>query len=207
MPKVTVVLRQEDLDALNLAEKTVVIINVLSTTSLIAQRLADGANEVHLLRPHQLPGPLLDNSPPMNLMQGGACGTALRKSSEALHVYTAALVNAPAVVQRIAAAHDSPIVLVCAGSDGQTNLLDIFTAGYICCELLALEPLRWQLSDSAIVAQAVHNQFRDSPWDCLLSSQTGRALGDTQAQISAKNLTQIGTLDVVPTLVGNCLRA
>jgi phosphosulfolactate phosphohydrolase-like enzyme len=206
MPKVNVVLRQEDLDALNLAKKIVVIINVLSTTSLIAQQLADGASEVYLLRPHQLPNSSVDSAAKSNFIPGGTCRTALCMSSEASHIYTAALVNAPAVIRRIASGEDSSIVLVCAGSDGQTQLLDIFTAGFICCELSALDPHRWQWSDSAIIAQSVHNQFRHSAWECLLSSQAGKTLNDAQALTSARMFTQIGTLDVVPTLVGNCLR-
>lgn len=204
MPKVNVVLRQEDLGTLNLAEKIVVVINVLSTTSLIAQQLANGASEVYLLRPHQLPNSSVDTAAKSNFIPGGTCLTALRMSSEARHVYTAALVNAPAVIRRIAFGDDSSIVLVCAGSDGQ--MLDIFTAGFICSELSALDPHRWQWSDSAIIAQSVHNQFRNSTWECLLSSQAGKTLNDVQALESARMFTQIGTLDVVPTLVGNCLK-
>lgn len=130
---------------------------------------------------------------------------ALRKADTARYVYAAALLNAPAVVRQLRQHRGTSIVLVCAGSAGRVNLEDLYLAGHLIDQLLALEPDHWQASDTCTIAQAVYRQFADSPARCLQQSQLGVLLRAADMQHEVDYCAQVGLLDIVPRLCGDRL--
>jgi 2-phosphosulfolactate phosphatase len=132
---------------------------------------------------------------------------ALHLASCARHVYAAALLNGPAVVRQLLQHPDLSIMLVCAGSAGRVNQEDLFAAGYLVEHLEQASPGTWQTTDTCNVARALYRQYADTPAACLLEGRLGRQLATGSMREEVLYAAQIGLLDVVPRLSGQCLTA
>jgi 2-phosphosulfolactate phosphatase len=100
---------------------------------------------------------------------------AVRKSSDADHVYAAALLNGEAVVEHLErTAGDETVLLVCSGSADNFNLEDFYGAGYL-VSLLARPGARpRELSDAAIAARMLYE--RSEALACLSDGRVGRMM-------------------------------
>lgn len=132
---------------------------------------------------------------------------ALHKAACAAHVYAAALLNGPAMLRQLQQHCESSIVFVCAGSAGRINLEDLFAAGYFIEHLKTTDEDGWQLTDTCSIARAVYRQYAGDPHACLLDSQLGRSLRDPALLEELRYAAQIGTLDILAKLDGDCLKA
>lgn len=132
---------------------------------------------------------------------------ALRMADSALHVYAAALLNGPAMVQQLLTHTDLSLVFVCSGSAGKANLEDIFVAGYFVDQLERARPGYWQLTDTSSIAQSVYRQHANDPQQCLLQSQLGCRLKSADLENEVIYAAQIGLTNVVPKFDGQYLRA
>ncbi|ROM33955.1 hypothetical protein BK648_24665 [Pseudomonas poae] len=132
---------------------------------------------------------------------------ALRKADSALHVYAAALLNAPAMVRQLQRHDDLSIVFVCAGSGGRVNLEDLFAAGYLIEHLEAARGNFWHHTDTSSIARAVYRQYASNPHGCLLNSHLGRTLQGEHMREEIRHVAQIGLYDTIPKLDGQCLVA
>ena len=132
---------------------------------------------------------------------------ALRKADSALHVYAAALLNAPAMVRQLQQHEDLSIVFVCAGAAGRVNLEDLFAAGYLIEHLEAARPGFWQHTDTSSIARAVYGQYAHDPLACLLASQLGRSLKDDNLREEIRHAAHIGHFNTIAKLDGQCLVA
>jgi len=166
-------------------------------------------------RMHSIPGfasysPLSVARQPLEGRQLVYCTTngtvALRQADCARHVYAAALLNGPAMAQRLLQHAELSLIFVCAGSAGRINLEDLYTAGYLIEQLERLRPNHWQHSDTSTIARAVYQQYATAPLACLLDSQLGRSLTD-ELQAEVRYAAQVGLLDVIPKLDGQRLVA
>ena len=131
---------------------------------------------------------------------------ALQRANCALHVYAAALLNAPAVAQRLAAHDGLSLVLVCAGTAGRVNIEDLYAAGYLIELLERLRPGHWQPTDTTTIARAIFRQYAGDPVGCLLSGQLARSF-DEALREEVRYAAQVGLIDIVPTLDGRRLVA
>lgn len=132
---------------------------------------------------------------------------ALRKADSAMHVYAAALLNAPAMVEQLQQHDDLSIVFVCGGSGGRVNLEDLFAAGYLIEHMEAARSDFWHHTDTSSIARAVYRQYAADPLACLLDSQLGRALKDDAMRDEIQHAAQVGLFTTIPKLDGQCLVA
>jgi len=116
---------------------------------------------------------------------------AVRKSSEAAHVFAAALLNGEAVV------------LVCSGSADNFNLEDFYGAGYL-VSLLARRGAH-ELSDAAQAAWLLHD--REDALDCLSRSRVGRMMLARGLSQEVAFAAQKSRFRVLPRLADGRLRA
>ncbi|CAN7575679.1 2-phosphosulfolactate phosphatase [Pseudomonas umsongensis] len=130
---------------------------------------------------------------------------ALRQADSAAHVYVAALLNAPAVVNQLQQHKDQTLVLICSGSAGRVNLEDLYLAGYLIEQLSAQSSDHWQLTDTCQIALAVYRQY-DSPEHCLRQSQLGRVLALTEMDEEISYSARLGCIDLVPKFKGASLQ-
>jgi 2-phosphosulfolactate phosphatase len=131
---------------------------------------------------------------------------ALHKSSEAAHVYAAALLNGEAVVEHIARAHaDETVLLVCSGSADNFNLEDFYGAGYLVSLFARRSGPALELSDAALAARQLHD--RAAPLDCLEQSRVGRMMLARGLRHEIGFAAQKGRFEVVPKLGDGRLRA
>lgn len=132
---------------------------------------------------------------------------ALRKADTARHVYAAALLNGPAMVQQLLQHSELSLVFICSGSAGRINLEDLFAAGYLAEQLELARPGHWQPTDTCSIARAVYRQYADKPQACLFESQLGRQ-SESHAMCEEINYAaQLGLLDIIPKLNGQYLVA
>jgi len=129
---------------------------------------------------------------------------ALKDSSSAEHVFAGALLNAPAVVEHIAANHaEATIVIVCSGSMGNPNLEDMYGAGYFVDLIARVLGEQRDFSDAAIAARALF--LSESAPSALLRSRVGQLMRERGHTHEVEHAAQLGTLDVVPKLVDGVL--
>jgi 2-phosphosulfolactate phosphatase len=130
---------------------------------------------------------------------------ALGKSSEADHVFAAALLNGEAVVRHIEKSFaGATLLIVCSGSVGNFNLEDFYGAGYL-VSLFARAGGRHELSDAALAAQLLHD--RGDAYECLARGRVGRMMLERGLERELRFAAQKSRFDVVPRLVGGRLRA
>lgn len=130
----------------------------------------------------------------------------LHRANCAHHVYAAALVNGPAMVEQLLQHEELSIVFVCAGSAGRVNLEDLFAAGYFIEHLQAARPDYWQYTDTCSIARAVYRQYAADPQACLLDSQLGRTLKNDTLLAEVQHAAQIGLYPTIAKLDGQYLR-
>ena len=130
---------------------------------------------------------------------------ALYKSAAAERVYAAALLNAPAVVNAVAADHgERTILIVCSGSADNFNLEDFFGAGYLVdLFAIALGP-DIEFSDAALAARFLYRG--NKPVECLLASRVGRMMVERGVEEEVRYAAQRGKFDVVPVLIDGRLK-
>ncbi|MEC9003613.1 MAG: 2-phosphosulfolactate phosphatase [Planctomycetota bacterium] len=207
-PTVSVHLLPSLVDPAELADRTVVVIDVLRATTTITTALAAGAAgiipclEVEAAREQaqQHPAPVLlggerqgkkiegfdlGNSPAeytstavrsRTILFTTTNGTrALDRCQQAARVLIAGFVNLSAVARHLKV--ETPIHLLCAGTDGKVSLEDSLLAGALVDRLIqqAKEPL--PINDQACIAQAAWHQASqgaaNTPWLSLLEQGLG----------------------------------
>jgi 2-phosphosulfolactate phosphatase len=130
---------------------------------------------------------------------------ALREASAAQHVFAGALLNAPAVVEHIAAQHDdATIVVICSGSMGNPNLEDLYGAGYYVDLIARVLGEKRDFSDAALAARAVFQS--EAARSALLRSRVGQLMQERGHTHEVEYAAQLGTLDVVPKLADGILK-
>ncbi len=129
---------------------------------------------------------------------------ALRDACAAEHVFAGALLNAPAMVEHIAARHsDATIVIVCSGSMGNPNLEDMYGAGYFVDLIARTMGEKRDFSDAAMATRAL---FQSEPArSVLLRSRVGQLMQERGHTHEVEYAAQLGTLDVVPKLIDGVL--
>lgn len=128
---------------------------------------------------------------------------ALTKAAEADHVYAAALLNGPAVVDHISKEHpDSTVLIVCAGSADNFNLEDFYGAGYLAS--LFSGAGEHELTDAALAARLLHE--KTDAMDCLLGARVGRMMQARGLAHEVEFAAQKARYAVVPRLVNGRLR-
>ena len=131
---------------------------------------------------------------------------ALDAVRSAHQVYAAALVNGPAVVRHVLAAHpDRTVLLVCAGSMGNFNLEDWYGAGYLVDLFVSELGEGLDLSDAALAARAQYRSGR--PDEVLMRSRVGRMFSARGLAVEIDYAARPGLLDVVPRLIDGRLVA
>jgi len=112
-------------------------------------------------------------------------------------VYTAALLNAQAVIEHVLDAHaDRTILMVCSGSLGHFNFEDFYGAGYL-VELIA-ERLG-ERADFSDAARAARRIFRSGdPLPSLLDCRVGRMMVERGHRHEVEHAAQLSTLAVIP---------
>lgn len=129
---------------------------------------------------------------------------ALARSQGAAHVYAAALTNAQAVVDHVAATHpDSTILLVCAGSADRFNLEDFYGAGYLTSLFRQAGVL--DLTDAARAAELMHAGL--DARDCFVQARVGKHMLDKELSAEVEFAARKSVTWVVPRLVDGVLRA
>lgn len=129
---------------------------------------------------------------------------AVRKSSEAAHVFAAALLNGEAVVEHLTRSfREETVLLVCSGSADNFNLEDFYGAGYL-VSLLARRGAH-ELSDAAQAAWLLHD--REDALDCLSRSRVGRMMLARGLSREVAFAAQKSRFQVLPRLADGRLRA
>jgi 2-phosphosulfolactate phosphatase len=129
---------------------------------------------------------------------------ALRQSSQAEHVYAAALLNGEAVIRHVLTSHrGQTILIVCSGSMGMVNLEDLYGAGYLVDLLSNALDESSDFSDAALAARSL---FRaEDAADCLLRARVGRMMIERGLTHEVHYAAELSTLSAVPKLVGGRL--
>jgi 2-phosphosulfolactate phosphatase len=153
---------------------------------------------------------------PISLLEHGVRGkavvysttngtVALAQCAGAARVYCGALLNARALVARIAERHPhETILLVCSGSGGNFNFEDFYGAGYfIECFAEALGAAA-DLSDAAKAARMLYRQAR-AP-EALLDCRVGRIMVGKGLAREVEFACRLDALPVVPVLDAGRLR-
>ena len=124
---------------------------------------------------------------------------ALMALAGAEGVYTAALLNAQAVIEHVLEMHaDRTILIVCAGSLGHFNFEDFYGAGYL-VELLAQR--LGERADFSDAARAARRIFRSGdPLPSLLDCRVGRMMVERGHLHEVEHAAQLSMLPVVPVL-------
>jgi 2-phosphosulfolactate phosphatase len=129
---------------------------------------------------------------------------AVRKASEADHVYAGALLNGEAVVERIEqVAGGETVLLVCSGSADNFNLEDFYGAGYL-VSLLASRGRGRELSDAAIAARMLYEG--SDALACLSDGRVGRMMLARGLEREVAFAAQKSRFTVVPELRDGALR-
>ena len=202
--KIDAVLSPPEIDLLpgrDLGGTSCVVFDVLRATSSMVTALEGGVSgifpvctieEAQALKV-KLPGALLGgerhgdridgfdlgNSPleyrglgPKQIVTTTTNGTvALRACESAREVFAGALLNMDALAACVRRSAPGDLLLVCAGTFRELALEDVFAAGMLCARFPDAE-----LTDAALVAFRVFQQYRTSPLRALKQSKNGRAL-------------------------------
>jgi 2-phosphosulfolactate phosphatase len=126
---------------------------------------------------------------------------AVRRSSSAEAVYTASLLNARAVAQRLLERHrEQTVVLVCSGSQGTFALEDFYGAGRLLDLLAGDARFAWDWTDAALAAWGYYQNYPESGAHCLARSRVGRFLSGLGYAAANAYAAQTDILPVVPRL-------
>lgn len=233
MQTLHVIMNQQHLEAARLPGKTVVVLDVLFATTTIAMALHNGARdvlpvaEVDEARRHAgddvvLAGEKDAVTPPgftgfaptavagaslagRRLVLVTTNGTvALANSRGADHVYTAALVNADAVVRHLLQRHtEGTVLLVCSASRHRFNIEDFIGAGILVERLVAAAPDRFALTDASVTARTLARAVEPAP--VLRDSRVGRMMSGMSLGADVDLAARLDCYPVVPWLDGDVL--
>ena len=129
---------------------------------------------------------------------------AVRKSSEAAHVFAAALLNGEAVVEHLARSfREETVLLVCSGSADNFNLEDFYGAGYL-VSLFRQRLADAEFSDAALAAELLHDHC--DGLDALRRARVGRMMLARRLDAEVAFAAQESCYDVVPLLQDGVLR-
>lgn len=134
----------------------------------------------------------------MNTTNGTRAAHVAAESGK--HVFLAALTNAHAAARRAKAQATEEIALVCAGTDGQVSLEDVYTAGVIAEYLLALG--EFTTDDGARIALTVRRTL-GNPLEAIGSSSHAAHLGSLGLGEDIAYAAELSTSTIVPTLVSS----
>ena len=138
-----------------------------------------GESEGHLMEAFLMPTPsaLSECVQGKHVILSTTNGTvAIRRLAQAKDVYAASLRNTPAVVETILNQYEGEtIVVVCAGSANQFNMEDFYGVGYF-VSIMSEKVPEVVLSDSAIAAKLLYEQYAQEATTILCSSRVGRAV-------------------------------
>ena len=122
---------------------------------------------------------------------------ALHNALGASHVYTAALVNAQAVVDHLLANHPcETILLVCAASKHRFAMEDFVGAGHLVQMLRMHAPERFALTDSALTAATL--AATTDPLQVLCESRVGRLVESLKLGNNTGLAAELNRFPVVP---------
>ena len=127
---------------------------------------------------------------------------ALRRASGAKKVVVAALVNAPAVAQAVAAM-EGDVSIICAGEREHLSIEDFWAAGFLVRELLKYND--FSLGDGALVARD-YQAYRTDPQEVVLEGFQARQLMEQGFGEDIKFCLQIGIIGLVPLYSGGVIR-
>ncbi|MBZ9749702.1 2-phosphosulfolactate phosphatase [Deinococcus sp. HMF7604] len=131
----------------------------------------------------------------MNTTNGtGAAHTAAQTGK---HIFLAALTNAHAAARRARATATEEIAIVCAGTDGQVGLEDVYAAGVLAEYLLAMG--EFTVDDGARIALTVRRNS-GNPLEALSSSGHGQHLGRLGLGEDVRFAAGLSTSTLVPAL-------
>ncbi len=130
---------------------------------------------------------------------------AMTLADGAKRVYCGSLLNAGAVVERIAERHAGDTVLIlCSGSGGNFNLEDFYGAGCLVERFAARLGADADLSDAARTALAFFQGARVP--QALLECRVGRMMVNRGLAHEVEYACQVDSIPVVPVLEGGRLR-
>lgn len=202
-PKINVILRKDDIDPGFLFEKVVVLIDVLGSTSMISQAFESGAGTVHLkhdeLAAQSQVRQLESQGRTQQRVIANSCGYACSQQvAGARHVYAAALLNAPAVVEKLLRHDGLSISFVCTRSGSGLSLVDLYAAGYMIDLMQRQRPGVWTHTEDSKVALAVFERYQGAPLDCL----PGMPITARQRLDAIHAIEALGAHDNVPEQIG-----
>jgi len=126
---------------------------------------------------------------------------ALKKSRGAAHIYAAALLNARAVVDHIAATHsDNTVLVVCSGSADNFNLEDFYGAGYL-VSLFRQCTAGHEFSDAALASEMLHAHTDAA--ECLMQARVGRMMLARKLDEEIHFAARKSVYDIVPQLAND----
>lgn len=223
--KINVVMRNQDIDPAYTADKVVVVINALFSTSAVVHALQQGAGAVQVRGCWQTAAGLGPSGCKLSgqvsafgkrfvnhsalttdsyWQPGEVVALTCRPTSEALqmasiarHLYVAALLNAPAMASTLAEHAGERLELICTGPGGRANLIDLYAAGYMVDHLMQARPDTWGLSDTALIARSVYLQYLDEPYRCIADSLTAPLLSSASLAAAAQKACEVGRYDIV----------
>lgn len=125
---------------------------------------------------------------------------AISRAAGAQHLVTAALVNCAAVVRWLLKHADERLYIVCAGTKGSFSLDDALCAGMIAARFAAerSEEQRVALSDAAVAAVGLYDQFSSEIGERIASCRHGQNLAQLGMEADVRYAVQIDQCDVVP---------
>jgi 2-phosphosulfolactate phosphatase len=215
---------------------TIVVIDVLRATSVIATALANGAARVipvagiaeafaykQQLGANVLLGGERNNvriegfdlgNSPAEYTRERVAGTTIvitttngtaaieLARTRAGRLYTAALINAGAVAQRLAA-HGGDVVAVCAGTEGRFSLEDWVCAGALAG---ACEERGASLDDAALAAAELFRAHASNLYALLELGEHARHLAKAGFANDVRDCAALNRYDVAPLLDGDSLK-
>jgi 2-phosphosulfolactate phosphatase len=130
---------------------------------------------------------------PVQIITTTTNGTvALRACETAREVLAGALLNMDALAARLLRHASDNVLLVCAGTFRELGLEDLFAAGMLCSRFQDAD-----LSDAALTARSVFQQYHSDPYRALEESKNGRALLSKNRGEDVRWCSQVSTVGVV----------
>ncbi|KYD23527.1 2-phosphosulfolactate phosphatase [Geobacillus icigianus] len=128
---------------------------------------------------------------------------AVHKAQSASAVYTASLLNSPAVSEHVCRWHrDKTIIAICSGSSGRFCLEDFYGAGYFVHCLVEQGIDATKLSDSAMAAWLFYRQYsgEERAKEVLFAARVGRWMAAYGLESEVDYINRHGALSSVPKL-------
>lgn len=121
---------------------------------------------------------------------------AIRAAGHYPRIFIGCFLNAPAVASRLARDPDD-VTIICAGRQGDFSMEDTLCAGMI------LSELEGEMSDAAVAAVSLFEQYRDRIAEVLLESEHGRFLQRIGFAADIDYCARAGATSIVPEVVAS----